>query len=247
MKTTITLLALAVAFSASAQVVLTGSPYTQDFDSLAQTGTGITWTNNLPTALMPGWYSTAATYDADDGSVPLSGQYSYGSVGSGERALGSTALNGALLMYGMQIQNGSGGTFNSLQISYTGEQWRSGGVSLTDSLVFEYSTNATSLFTGTWTPFSALDFNAPITSGVGALNGNLAANEAFMSATIGSLSWASGTDVWVRWKHIGNSSRDALALDNVQLNATAVPEPASVVGFGVAFLGLLATRRRSRR
>lgn len=245
MKSTIVLFAVAAAVSASAQVVLTGpGPYTQNFDSLAQTGTGITWTDNLPTPLMAGWYSTATTYDTDDGNIPVSGLYSYGTVGSGERALGSVALNGALLRYGIRVNNGSGGMFSALSVSYTGEQWRSGGASLTDQLVFEYSTNATSLSTGNWTALPSLDFNAPITTGVGPLNGNLAANEAFMSSSIG-MSWANGTDVWVRWTHIGNSSRDSLALDNVELKATPVPEPASLAVVGIGALALLRRRRKN--
>src|SRR5450631_3891907 len=170
MKSTFLLFATFTAASASAQVVLTGpGTYSQDFDSLASTGTGIGWTNNLPTALMPGWYSTASTYDADDGTASVSGQYSYGLIGSGERALGSVALNGALLRYGMQINNASGGTFGSLSLSYTGEQWKS-GAAIADMLSFEYSTNATSLTTGTWTSVSALDFNSPNNSGSGVLN-----------------------------------------------------------------------------
>src|SRR5947209_2695374 len=104
--------AAVAAVSAHAQVVLVGTgTYSQNFDSLAMSGTGIAWTNNLPTALMPGWYSTASTYDADDGTAFTSGQYSHGTTGSGERALGSVALNGALLRYGMRLNNASGGTF----------------------------------------------------------------------------------------------------------------------------------------
>ena len=244
MKYSSVLLATIAAASASGQVVLSGpGTYTQNFDSLASVGTGIAWTNNLPTALMPGWYSTASTYDADDGTAAVSGQYSYGVTGSGERALGSVALNGALLRYGMQINNASGGAFSSLTLSYTGEQWKS-GAAIADVLSFAYSTNATSLNTGTWTSLSPLDFNSPNNSGSGVLNGELAANRSFQSATITGLSWLNGSDVWVRWTHIGNASRDSLSLDDLQMNATPAPEPGTLFALSLAGAALIRRRRR---
>lgn len=244
MKGFFILAATAVAVSASAQVVLTGpSTYYQDFDSLASFGAGHTWTNNLPTASMPGWYSSKATYDADDGNSVLSEQFSYGANNSNERALGSIAWPGALIVYGMRLNNASGGTFSSLYIDYTGEQWRS-GTTLTDVLQFEYSTNATSLMSGTWNAVPVLDFNSPNNTGAFALNGNLPANKAFMSSTITGLSWANGTDVWVRWKHVGNASRHGMAIDDVHLQANPVPEPSTLAAIGVACLGLIRARRR---
>jgi hypothetical protein len=236
--------AAAAALSSSAQVVLTGpSTYYQDFNSLASFGTGNPWTNNLPTALMPGWYSNMTTYDADDGTLAASGQYSYGNNNSTERALGSVALPGALIVYGMRLNNGSTTTFGSLNVDYTGEQWRSGSV-LTDVLQFEYSTNATSLFSGTWTAAPALDFNSPNNSGAGAINGNLAANQSMQSSTITGLNWTVGTDMWVRWKHVGNASRHGMAIDDVHVKAGVVPEPSTMVAIGVACVGLLRSRRR---
>jgi hypothetical protein len=244
MKHYLVIVAALAAVSASAQVVLSGpGTYFQNFDTLANTGTGISWTNNLPASGMPGWYSTQATYDADDGTNSLTGQYSHGTGTSTERALGSVAFNGAILRYGMRLNNASGGTFSSLYLDYTGEEWRSGST-LTDKLVFEYSTSATSLVSGNWTPVTALDFNSPNNTGAGPLNGNLAVNQSFQSATITGLTWLNGTDVWVRWSHIGNASRDALALDQVHLNANTVPEPMSLAVVGLAFGGLIIRRRR---
>jgi len=234
--------ALAAVFS-QAQVVLTGpGTYFQDFDSLPSSGSGLTWNDNLPTALMPGWYSNQTTFSADNGSTPLSGLYSYGATGSGERALGSTALPGALLQYGIRLNNGSTTTFGSLNLDFIGEQWRDGSANL-DQLFFEYSTNATSLGSGTWNPLASLNFNSIQNSGSGILNGNLPANQAFHTGTMTGLNWLSGTDMWVRWTHVGNQSRHALALDTMHLNATPVPEPISLAVLGTACVGLIRRRR----
>jgi hypothetical protein len=244
MKTFIVIGAAVAAVSASAQLVVTGpSTYYQDFNSLALAGTGWAWNDNLPTTSMPGWYSNQTTYSADDGSIAASGQYSYGPNNLSERALGSTALPGALIVYGLRMNNASGGSFMSLFVDYTGEQWRSGST-LTDKLIFEYSSNATALFTGTWTAFTPLDFNSPNNTGAGVLNGNLPANQANPVATITGLSWANGTDMWIRWTHVGGASRHALALDDLHVQATPVPEPMTLSVLGLAGLGLLRRRRK---
>src|SRR5215467_10482281 len=42
-----------------------GVPLTENFDTLATTGTSITWTDN---STIPGWYSTRTTYNSSTGS-----------------------------------------------------------------------------------------------------------------------------------------------------------------------------------
>ncbi|MBC8065887.1 MAG: hypothetical protein H7Y17_13725 [Chlorobia bacterium] len=243
MKRSIVIAAALVSASSFAQVSFTGA-YTQDFNTLAPSGLANPWVNNLPTASMPGWYSSQTTYDADDGTLPNPSQYSYGSTTSTERALGSLALPGAFFVYGMRLNNASGGTYNSLNLSYTGEQWRSGSI-FSDLLMFEYSTNASSLFTGTWTPVAALNFNAVNFSGSGAINGNLAANQSFLASTMTGLNWLNGADMWVRWTHIGNQSRHGLAIDDIKLSGSTspVPEPMTII-LGIGAICLAMSRRK---
>jgi uncharacterized protein len=247
MKFTFAIAALTlVVASASAQVVLTGpGTYYQNFDNLAPNGLGNAWVDNNPAPTMQGWYSNQTSYDADNGTLSASGQYSEGQMPSPERALGSVALPGALIVYGMRINNASGGTFGALTLNYTGEQWRDGGFALTDVLSFSYSTNATSLFSGNWTSFNPLDFNSVSNVGAGPLNGNLAVNQANPNGTITGLNWLNGTDVWVRWLHVGNASRHALALDDMHVNATPVPEPMTLIA-GAIGLAIFARPRRRR-
>ena len=49
-------------------IVALGVPLTETFDTLASTGTGITWTDN---STVPGWYSTRASYNRAQGRRTL--------------------------------------------------------------------------------------------------------------------------------------------------------------------------------
>ena len=83
-------------------------------------------------------------------------------------------------LVGAQFTNNTGVTITSLDIGYTGEQWRLGQNSAgraADRLDFQLSTDATSLTTGTWANDDTLDFASPLVAGtVGAQNGNAATN-----------------------------------------------------------------------
>lgn len=249
--TPVILAAAIVPAAASAQTALTTTSYTQNFDTLANSGTSST----LPAGWIINETGTAAngTYAAGDGSSNTGNTYSFGTGTSTDRALGSLGSGSLESTYGVLFTNGLNTTITALNIAYVGEQWRLGN-STDDGLTFEYSTNATSLTTGTWTRVSALDFLPAITSGTqGALNGNLAANQRNLSALISGLSIASGANFGFRWTDLNSGGNDhGLAVDNFSLTATtgataAVPEPATwgmiILGFG-AMAG--AVRRRGR-
>jgi uncharacterized protein len=243
MKKMLFLGALTLTALSPAQISLNGPGiYYQDFDSLSSVGTGNPWVDNLPAPGMQGWYSTAMSYDADNGSQVSPGLYSYGN--NSDRALGSVSLFGFPQVYGARLLNTSGSTFASLWIDYTGEQWRDGNLNnFTDQLTVEYSTNATGVANGTWTSIPALTFNSPSNVGAFVLDGNLPANRVNLQATISGLNWANGTELWVRWSHAGSASRHAMAIDDVHFQATPVPEPMSVAALG---LGLGFFRRRKK-
>lgn len=228
-------LALAVfglAGPVSAQISLTtlGSPYAQDFAGLASSGT----TN---TALPTGWAfletGTAAntTYAADIGSANAGNTYSYGLSSDPDRAFGALLSGSLTTNIGAQFTNDTGSTVNDLAIAFTGEQWRIGNTAAArdDRLEFEYSLDATSLSTGTWTAVTSLNFANPIktAASAGALNGNLAANRTAVSATITGLSIANGAGFWIRWKDFNASGADdGLAIDDFSLTPTGtVPPP----------------------
>ena len=211
-----------------------GTTYTEDFDTLANTGTSST----LPAgwAISEGGTGANTTYAAGTGSSATGDTYSFGSASSTDRALGGLQSGSLVPTFGVQILNNAGGTLGSLVISYTGEEWRTGGNgsgrgTALDRLDFQYSTDATSLTTGTWIDFNALDFISPVIPGAaGALDGNAVANRSLLSATINGLSVGNGNSIWLRWNDFNvTGSDDGLAVDDFSVSgvaaSTPVPEP----------------------
>lgn len=212
----------------SISLTILGTAATENFDTLANTGTSST----VPT----GWdFSEAGTnanttYSAGTGSSATGDTYSFGAASNTERAFGGLQSGTLTPTIGASFTNNTGATITSLQIAYTGEQWRLGALGRTDRLDFQYSTNATSLTTGTWTDVNALDFTAPMTSGtVGSLDGNLAANRTAISSTITGLTIANGSTVWIRWNSFdATGSDDGLAIDNFSLTPNGATPALSI-------------------
>jgi hypothetical protein len=209
-----------VAWTQSVSITALGTPVTENFNSLANTGTSSTTPS--------GWYfaetgsSANSTYTAGTGSINTGDTYSFGSTSATDRAFGglqSGALNPTI---GASFTNSTGQTITRLVIKYTGEQWRLGALARVDRLDFQYSLNATSLTTGTWKDADALDFTAPVTAGtVGALDGNNSANRTVISAVITGLSIANGSTFWIRWNSFdATSNDDGLDIDDFSLAAT---------------------------
>ena len=138
---------------APAAAISLGSPYSQNFNSLANTRTTNAWTDD---STISGWYAaadnvTVSTYRAGTGSDNAGAIYSFGSSGNSERALGSAASGTpGGLYYGVRFVNDTGQTVSSVTISYTGEQWRNGGNTTAQKLTFSYQIGATSLKAGSW-------------------------------------------------------------------------------------------------
>lgn len=156
--------------------------------------------------------------------------------------------------YGARITNNTGVTLVDFTLSYTGEQWRDGGTTTTgsvaQSITFDYSLNATSIqdSAATFTNVPALDFTSPAfgaTSGA-AKDGNLAANRTVISAVLVSgLNWLPGTDLWIRWTDLNDTGNDhALAIDDLNFSAQAIPEPGTLCLAALAGLVTLVGRRR---
>ena len=214
--------------SGSISLTTLGSAYTQDFDTLANTGT----TNNLT---INGWYlnetgssgSNNGQYAAGTGSGTAGDVYSFGAAASTERAFG-TLFSGTLNpTIGAQFTNNTGSTVTSLDVSYIGEMWRAGVTNrnAADRLDFQLSTNATSLTTGTWVDYNSLDFNSPnINATAGALNGNSSGNQTSVSFSITGLSIPNGASFWIRWTEfdISPGADDGLAVDTFSLTPRVV-------------------------
>jgi len=198
-----------------------GTPYTQDFDTLASTGQSDVLPAGWALAEAGSSANNDGRYTAGTGSSNAGDTYSFGSAGSSERAFGSL-LSGTLIpLIGAAFTNDTGRTISSLDIAYTGEQWRLGQVGRgPDRLDFEYNLTATSLTTASgWVDVNALDFSSPVTTGaLGALNGNAAGNRTAVAETITGLSVAPGQTFWIRWADFNvTGADDGLGVDDFSL------------------------------
>jgi hypothetical protein len=232
--------------SNAALISLGRTNYFQNFDTLPISGKS----KNLP----PGWAmanpnESDLSIFADDGSGTMSRFYSYGNSGSSDRAFGSLGDSSwsTRPSFGANFQNNSGGAISRLNISYTGEEWRLGASGRgADRLQFQYSLNASSLTSGTWINVPGLDFLTPNLTGVGAHNGNLAANQSQISSSISFLNIPSGSTFWVRWVDAAlphGGMEDGLAVDN--FNISAVPETQTLAaGLGMTLLLAVVVFRR---
>ena len=206
--------------------------YTQNFDTLVNTGTAATvpagWSFNETGT------SANTTYTAGTGSSNSGDTYSFGSAGSTERAFGGVQSTSLIPTVGVCFTNNTGKIITSLDITYIGEQWRLGTAARADRLDFQYSVDATSLTTGVWTNVDALDFSSPNTAAaVGALDGNAAANRTAISATISGLNIADGATFFLRWNDFNaTGADDGLAVDDFSLipkGGGAPPPPPTIL------------------
>jgi hypothetical protein len=151
------------------------------------------------------------------------------------------------------LKNDAATTVTIDLISYTGEQWRNGNNVNAHLLEFSYSigvavpTLEPGVITGgaaNWIAVSALNFTSPVTGATTiALDGNATGN--FTNLTDSSVITLQPNDfITLRWRDNNDAGNDhGLALDNLKVNYTVVPEPGlSLLALGS--LGLLLRRRR---
>lgn len=213
--------------------------YSEDFNSLTPTtnqctpDASATWTDGVTLA---GWSAAETSgntfrYYGGDGSCGTGSLYSFGADGATERALGAQESGSNETVFGVQFTNSTGADISTIDVSYIGEQWRKGN-NTGDALIFEYSTDATSVDDGaaTWTPEANLRFDTP-NSGAssGALDGNATANKTAVSGTITlGTPLADGQSIFFRWNFDNPSgSDDGLGVDdlNVTFNVPSGGDP----------------------
>jgi regulation of enolase protein 1 (concanavalin A-like superfamily) len=228
-----------VAALAQISIPNAGFTYTQDFNTLAISGTS-------NTAVPAGWaffetsvnFTANTTYRAGDVSGAYFqvtyDTYSFGATGDSDRAFGtmtSTNQDSLNSTIGACFTNNIGATITSLTITYTGETWRVGSQNRQDGLVFQYNQNTTAINgAGTWTAFSALNYFNPGDPTVG---GGSIRHSAVVSATISGLNIAPGNTFCFRWLNfnataaaIGNPNQeDALGIDDFSLSNIVACDP----------------------
>lgn len=162
-------ISLALGISSSAYAVgvsFTGTAYTQNFDSLPNSGT---WANN---STLSGWFlfsqpapGTALTsYLVGNGSNNTGSFYSFGTPSATDRALGgvgsgtsggyfgSSAAGSVAGWIAFAATNVTGSTINQLSLSFDGEQWRDGGNAnlASQQMVLQYGFGATFETVSSW-------------------------------------------------------------------------------------------------
>jgi endonuclease/exonuclease/phosphatase family metal-dependent hydrolase len=221
----------------SAQVLMSGGTYAQNFDALSNTGTANTWADNVTLA---GWYAatnltavksgTVTLYSASTGSSGTGAFYSFGDSGATDRALGSLASGGpGNFAYGVRFTNDTAYAQTNFTVSYTGEQWRVATTN-TQTLAFAYQigaslTNADAADTQSWTAFAALDFISPTTNGTArALAGNISTNRTiFTNIALSGVVVPPGQELFLRWYDPDDASYDdGLAIDDLSVSFQAV-------------------------
>lgn len=221
----------------SAQILMSGGTYSQNFDSLAASGTH-NWTNNFT---LPGWYAAkgatnAVTYVANAGTGSIGSLYSFGTNGvntAGDRALGSVATSGLDYAYGVRFTNDTTFAQTNITISYAGEEWRAanGSGAVTNVLTFSYQlanaplTDADAVNSKTWTTFNALNFNSPVvnTNSSLVLDGNAATNrQIFDGVVLRGAVVQPGQEIFLRWRDTDDNGSDAgMAVDDLTVSFQA--------------------------
>jgi hypothetical protein len=257
---------VALQLSARAEIVLTTSTYTQNFDSLGTTSTTSAFSGTTISQIPKltdwdgarvGGSGTSANLIADNGAGNSGGLYSYGAAGGADRALGALASGTNIMGFGFQLRNNTGAAITSIDIAFTQENWRS-STSNQNTIVAGWSLTSAAVTSSSYLTAASTEFStvaalnlvgpAPVTTN-GALDGNLASNQVSRSASITGLSLAQGESIFFRWTDANDVGNDAgLAIDNFTLTAfssSAVPEPATLSLLGVAIgLGAVARFRR---
>ena len=136
------------------------------------------------------------------------------------RARARHVLSGTLTpTIGAKFTNATGSTVTSLDVAYTGEEWRLGATGRADRLDFQYSLDATDLATGAWTDTDCARLRDPEPPRRPARSTATRPRTAARSAaTIAGLSIPGGKDVWIRWNDFNAAgSDDGLAVDDFSM------------------------------
>ena len=208
--------------------------YTQDFNSLSDSGNAAIPFN------LENWELNTGQYKVSTGASNQGFAYSFGIDSSSDRSLGGIVSSSTTpIIWGTSFSNNSQSDIHRIQIQYTGKQWRRSNKSnkstsepLPDSLVFQYSLDASSITDNqaTWNTLNQLLFTSPrIFDGTPSgtvLDGTLDSNQALLSFSLNT-TFSQNQTIYFRWTYTRVSkgisgSRDGLAIDD--FSATFYPD-----------------------
>ncbi len=201
------------------------------------------------------------SYRVSGGEINNGWIYSFGTNGTGpitDRAFGSISSGTPKTnAFGVRFQNDTTSVLGNVIVSYTGEQWRlgQGNVNFPNTLWFAYRIGTSLTDPGPnnmtdWTAVAALDFTSPImasatTDPAMPLDGNAAANRiGFSNILIPGITLNPGEELFLRWIDPDETGNDmGLAVDDLSVNFSIVPEPSALVLVGLGVLALALRRR----
>ncbi len=210
---------------------MSSGAYSQNFDSLASSGSANSWTDNFT---LPGWYASkkvlpavVTNYIASTGSLTTGALYSYGAAASANRAIG-LLVSGTPgdMAFGVRFTNDTAFVQSNIVVSFTGEQWRNANASA-QTLAFSYQigtslTNADGGGEFAWTPFAVLNFTTPVVVGsTGALDGTASTNQTvFTNLALAGVAVQSGQELFLRWflAQPASGSSPGVAIDNLTVS-----------------------------
>lgn len=273
----VTPLAVVAAFAPVASVEAAAIPisggYFQNFNTLPTSGgsweqdsTLPGWSAYLVTSGAPsgGAVTDAAAINASAGGSATAGLYSWGPVSNSERALGSVASDTApgaqtsgnaraSIYYVLRLVNDTGSDITSVNVGYTGEQWRAAASQTgTHELTFQYFVGSTPDFgkapgyDGWSSDVAGLTFSAsyPNSGGTGIAGTTAPVISTALSADL-PVSLPAGGELYLRWRDVNDPGNDhGVAVDDLSVSYTLAPEPSAAALLLVAVSSAVCRRRR---
>jgi endonuclease/exonuclease/phosphatase family metal-dependent hydrolase len=217
--------------------------YSQNFNSLSTSGAANVWSDNVT---LTGWYASKTaggtaitTYRSDN--VNTGALYSYGVAGVSnltDRALGSTSsATPGTIAFGVRFTNETASIFTNFAIAYTGEQWRNGGNTVTQTLSFSFRvsssaiTNSDAANANSWISAPALDFATPtVGASAAVLDGNASTNKQFFNyILLSGVSVFPSQEIFFRWSDVNDTGNDhGFGIDDLNITYElfdASPQP----------------------
>ncbi|QIL72492.1 ExeM/NucH family extracellular endonuclease [Diaphorobacter sp. HDW4B] len=228
----------------AAPVPFSGS-YSQNFNSLANSGTNAPWTND---STLAGWSlftkDAAAISQINVGSGGGTGgsYYSFG-LDAADRALGVLASSGAYFgspgsgaiagWIALALVNNTASVIDAVTLRFNGEQWRYGGSTVAQSMTLEWGLGDSFATVATWNAAGdTFTWTAPVGSGTaGAIDGNAAGLVSQVGGDLRGLAWGAGKTLWLRWvqKRTTSGSSNGLAIDDVVIKSTGADTAPPVI------------------
>lgn len=224
-----------IKLQAQLSITQANSTITQNFDTLANSGSTSAQTGGI---FDLGWSflesGADTTYRTGTGSASTGDTYSFGSSSSSDRAFGMLQGGSFSSILGFKFTNNTGLTITSLDVGYTGETWRL-NTSGADSLAFSHQSGSQTLNAASgWTTVAGLAFTTP-TGSTGPVDGNNATYRTVISpVTISGLTIGNGTTYTLRWVDGSGSNSAGMGIDDFSIKLYGAPAGTFWTGTGSA-------------